>query len=318
MIDEFPHRHARPDVNTDSFMLNCGGRLLDCRPLPHARPIVMGILNVTPDSFSDGGVFQHPDAALHRMEEMLEEGAEIIDVGGESTRPGGVTYGRGGIAVGAEEESRRVIPVIESGRKRFPEAVISIDTYRADVARRAVEAGATMLNDITGLRMDSSIARVAAQYDLPLVLMHSVGTPGALHHEGAYADVVDEVAALLRQSVETATEHGARQLVLDPGFGFGKSVHENLKLIAHVDTLLRLNYPVLVGISRKSTIGRVLGGGEEARPVEERLYGTLGATAVAIIKGASIIRTHDVRPTVEMLKLMHAVETAGIDTETRK
>lgn len=292
--------------DADRFVLNCRGRLLDCRPGLSSGAHVMGILNVTPDSFWDGGRYQTVDAALHRVEAMLEEGAAVIDVGGESTRPRGRTYGRGAEPVSVEEERRRVLPVIEAIARRFPEAIISVDTYKPEVARDALEAGAHIINDQTGLRLYPEMAEVAARYDAPLVLMHSVGRPGEMPHEQSYDDVVADVQRSLADSAARAHAVGVRQVVLDPGFGFGKTVAENLQLINNVDVLLQLGYPVLVGISRKSTIGWVLGTPEQPVPPEARLYGTLGVTAVAVLRGATLVRTHDVQPTVELLRLLAA------------
>lgn len=289
-------------LSETGFMLDCRGRTLDCRPGYSAH--VMGILNVTPDSFSDGGQFERTDAALHRAEEMLAEGAVILDIGGESTRPRGRTYGAGAEAVPLEEELRRVLPVIEGIVSRFPEALISIDTYKPEVARAALDAGAHIVNDVTGLRLYPETAAVAAQAGAPLIVMHSLGRPGDLPHTHDYEDVVAEVRDELAHSITLAERAGVRDIVTDPGFGFGKTAEENLKLVANVDAFLGLGRPVLVGLSRKSTIGMVLGTAEQPRPVEERLFGTLGATAIAVLQGASIVRTHDVRPTFDFLRVL--------------
>jgi dihydropteroate synthase len=271
----------------------------------------MGILNVTPDSFSDGGRFASRDEALRQTERMLEEGAAIIDVGGESTRPRGSVYGEGALAVDAEEEMRRVLPVIEAVAARFPEAILSVDSYKPEVVRAALEAGAHIASDVTGLRLGDGVARAAAEHGAALVVMHALGRPGEMPHEHRYDDVVDEVGVSLAESVETALAAGVRAVAVDPGFGFGKSAAENLRVIGRVDELRRrLGRPVLVGISRKSTIGAVLGGPGAPAPVDERLFGTLGATAVAVLRGASIVRTHDVRPTAELLALVAAIEKA--------
>lgn len=287
-----------------AFVLDCRGRPLDCRPgLPHGAHVV-GILNVTPDSFSDGGRFATPDAALRRAEVLLEEGAAVLDVGGESTRPQGATYGAGAQPVDAGEELRRVLPVVEALSRRFPEALLSIDTYKPAVAEAALQAGAHLVNDVTGLRLYPEMAAVAARYGAPLVLMHAAGAPGALPHEHAYADVVDDVAAVLARALGVARQAGVRHVVTDPGFGFGKTPRQNLRLVGRVDALLALGRPVLVGLSRKSTIGRVLGAPGSPAPIAERLFGTLGATAVAVLRGATLVRTHDVRPTVELLRVL--------------
>ena len=294
--------------DAERFVLDCRDRTLDCRPgNPNLHGAhVMGILNVTPDSFSDGGQFLDADDAIARAGEMLDEGAAIIDVGGESTRPAGSVYGEGASAVAIEEELDRVLPVIHGIRDRFPEALISIDTYKPDVARAALEAGAHIINDITGLRHYPETADVAAEMGAPLVVMHSLGRPGAMPHTHDYDDVTTDVKDTLTDAVSIANDAGVRHIVTDPGFGFGKTAEENLRLINTVDALLDLGYPVLVGISRKSTIGAVLGREDDPAPTGERLYGSLGATAVAILRGATIVRTHDVQPTVEMLTVMGA------------
>lgn len=293
---------------SDAFVLDCRGHRLDVRP---GRAVVMGILNVTPDSFSDGGRFTALDAAMARAEDMLAQGAAILDIGGESTRPRGSAYGDGAEAVALDEERRRVLPVIEALAARLPEAVLSVDTYKPELADEALAAGAHLVNDVTGLRHGNRLAHAAARHGAPVVVMHALGAPGAMPHEHTYTDVVDDVIASLRASVATAEAAGVRQVVVDPGFGFGKAARENLRLLAETDRIVEvLGRPVLVGISRKSTIGRVLGGGEPV-PVADRLFGTLGATAVAVLRGASLVRTHDVRETTELLRLV--TETAGSD-----
>jgi dihydropteroate synthase len=257
----------------------------------------MGILNVTPDSFSDGGKYVTVEKAVSRATEMLSEGASIVDVGGESTRPGADP-------VGPEDERDRVVPVIEALSDRFPEALLSIDTYKPEVARAALAAGADIVNDVTGLRHHPEMAEAAADWNAPLVVMHSVGEPGELTRPRKYDDVTAEVRDALARSIATAKDAGVEQIVIDPGFGFGKSNDENLRLLNDIDELLTLNRPVLVGVSRKSTIGAVLGSPDHPAPVDDRLHGSLGATAVAVMRGATIVRTHDVAPTVEMLKVM--------------
>ncbi len=292
--------------DADRFVLDCRGRALDCRP---GRPVgahVMGILNVTPDSFSDGGQYFDADDAVARAVEMRDEGAAIIDVGGESTRPAGSVYGEGAAKVAIEEELDRVLPVIEGIADRLPDTFISIDTYKPEVARAALEAGAHIVNDITGLRHYPETAEIAAEYGAPLVVMHSLGRPGAMPHTHDYDDVTGDVKDTLTEALSIAEAAGVPHIITDPGFGFGKTTEENLRLINRVDELLALERPVLVGISRKSTIGAVLSTNDEPAPIGERLYGSLGATAVAVMRGATLVRVHDVRPTVEMLRAMGA------------
>ncbi|MFK7847253.1 MAG: dihydropteroate synthase [Rhodothermales bacterium] len=292
----------------DRFILDCKGIPLDCRPGGPQGIHVMGILNVTPDSFSDGGIYIDISTALRRTEQMLEEGAKIIDIGGESTRPRGNAYGQGADIVTPDQERSRVLPVIEAIQSKFPEALISIDTYKPDIAKEAIEAGAHIINDITGLRLYPETAKIAQSLGVPLILMHSLGQPGEMPHQEVYSDVVVAVKESLARAVQIGEEAGLTQMVTDPGFGFGKTPQENLALMNHVDDFLALGYPVLVGISRKSSIGVLLGNKNAPAPVNRRLFGTLGATAVAVLRGATIVRTHDVQPTVEMLKIL--META--------
>ncbi len=291
----------------DPFVLDCRGRALDCRP---GRAHVMGILNVTPDSFSDGGRFLAPDDALRRAEAMLDEGAVLIDIGGESSRPRGSVYGDGAAPVAADEEKQRVLPVVEALAARLPEALLSVDTYKPDVAAAALEAGAHVVNDISGLRHGDGTARAAARAGAPLIVMHALGRPGAMPQAHRYDDVLAEVTASLADSVRTAEATGVRDVLVDPGFGFGKSVRDNLRLLGGVETLRGLGRPVLVGVSRKSTVGAVLGTEGVPVPVGARLFGTLGMTAAAVLGGASIVRTHDVRETAEMLSGLMAVGQA--------
>ncbi|WHZ21293.1 MAG: Dihydropteroate synthase [Nitrospira sp.] len=247
-------------------------------------PLVMGILNVTPDSFSDGGVYVTVDQALSRAKQMQEEGADIIDVGAESSRPGARP-------IDESEELRRLIPVLEAvcGGVSIP---ISVDTTKAAVARRAIQAGATIVNDISALYGDPLMASLVAETGAAVVLMHMQGTPQTMQQSPRYRNVVDEVSLFLRERTQVALDHGIRpsQIILDPGFGFGKLQEHNLQLLAEFDMLTRLGYPVLAGLSRKQFIGHLTG-----RQVHERDYGTAGAVAVAVLKGAHIIRAHDVR-----------------------
>jgi dihydropteroate synthase len=289
----------------DPFLIRCGRLELDCRP--GAPTLIMGILNVTPDSFADGGRYLRAEDALQRVDEMVGEGVDILDVGGESTRPRGKTYGRGATPVSLEEEKARVIPVIEAVTSTYPDLVISIDTYKAEVARAALAAGAHIVNDVTGLRFDPQMGRIAAEATAPIVLMHSVGDPGTMPHDTAYEDVVESVIQSLRDAVAKAEADGVAQIIVDPGFGFGKRVADNLRLIARLDELATLGRPVLVGVSRKSSIGSVLSDDHEPVPVDARLFGSLGATAVAIMKGASIIRCHDVSATKDVGRMVDAL-----------
>ncbi len=269
------------------------------RQIDLSRPLVMGILNVAPDSFSDGGRYADPEAVLRRAEAMIAEGADIIDLGGESTRPGSQP-------VSAETEAERTIPIIEAIVKRF-DTPISIDTSKSEVAGRAVDAGAEIINDISGLRFDANIARAAAGRNAGLILMHSRGEFGAMHSQPAVADIVAEVTAGLRRSVETARSAGVADdtIVLDIGIGFGKTLGQNLELIAKLDRLVSEfePYPILVGTSRKSFIGKTL----DDAPPTERLGGSIASALAAIVNGASVVRVHDVRETVGAIKIAAAI-----------
>jgi dihydropteroate synthase len=269
------------------------------RQIDLSRPLVMGILNVTPDSFSDGGRYADPEAALRRAEAMIAEGADIIDLGGESTRPGSQP-------VSADTEAERTIPIIEAIVKRF-DTPISIDTSKSEVAGRAVDAGAEIINDISGLRFDANMARAAAGRKAGLILMHSRGEFGAMHSQPAVAEIIGEVTAGLRRSVETARSAGVADdaIVLDIGIGFGKTLGQNLELIAKLDRLVSEfePYPILVGTSRKSFIGKIL----DDAPPTERLGGSIASALAAIHNGARIVRVHDVRETVGAIKIAAAI-----------
>lgn len=266
------------------------------------RTLIMGILNVTPDSFSDGGQFFSTDKALARAEEMISGGADIIDVGGESTRPGGSL-------VSVDEELRRIVPVIERLAVDYP-VPVSVDTTRSEVARRAVEAGAEIINDVSGLRFDERVADTAAEARTGLVIMHSRGERETLHTLPPVEDIMSEVASGLKQSIEEAERRGVQRqaIVLDPGIGFGKSQEQNLELIARLDELAPTfpDFPFLVGTSRKSFIGRLLNGA----PTEERLHGTMATVTAAVLKGAHIVRVHDVRAALETALVADAIRAA--------
>ena len=261
------------------------------------RTLVMGILNVTPDSFSDGGRFLDPDAAIARALEIEKAGADLIDLGGESTRPGSE-------GVSAEEELRRVLPVLDGlrGKLKIP---ISIDTGKSQVAEAAAIAGAQILNDVTGLRADPRIADVARRRKLPLILMHMRGEPRTMQKAPFARDVVRDVTSGLRAAVERARRASVpkSQLVLDPGIGFGKSWPQNLELLERLPELAKLGFPLLVGTSRKSFLGKILGGA----PKDQRAWGTAAAVTASILGGAHIVRVHDVAEMVQVAKVADAV-----------
>ncbi|HTZ98809.1 MAG TPA: dihydropteroate synthase [Candidatus Aquilonibacter sp.] len=261
------------------------------------RTLVMGILNVTPDSFSDGGRFLDPDAAIARALAIEKAGADLIDLGGESTRPGAE-------GVSAEEELRRVLPVFEGlrGRLTIP---ISIDTAKSEVAEAAAAAGAEILNDVTGLRADPRIAEVARRRKLPLILMHMRGEPRTMQKAPFARNVARDVAEGLRRSVAVARRAGVAkaQIVVDPGIGFGKSWPQNLEILERLPELAKLGFPLLVGTSRKSFLGRILGGA----PKEERAWGTAATVTASILGGAHIVRVHDVAEMVQVAKVADTV-----------
>ena len=289
--------------NSHSLEISCRGKRLDCS----LGPVIMGILNVTPDSFYDGGRYVNVDDALHRARVMAAEGALIVDVGGASSRPAGRVYGAGAAFISPQEEMDRVLPVVEAIADEVPEVVISVDTFQLPVAEAALSVGAHMINDISGLRAAPKMAPLAAEAGAALVLMHAIGLPGEMPHEYTYASMQDEVYNFLNAAVEQARAEGVRDVIVDPGFGFGKSPSDNLRLINRLHFLKPLSCPIMVGVSRKSTIGAAVSQNGTPVPLEDRLFGTLGATAVAALNGAHIVRTHDVRPTKEMLRVLAAV-----------
>ena len=261
-------------------------------------PVVVGILNVTPDSFSDGADFLDPEAAAEHAATMLDEGAGILDLGGESTRPGSDP-------VSQEEEIRRVIPVIERILTARPGAVISVDTYRAGTAAAAIEAGARIINDVTALRGDPRMASVVKEADCPVIFMHMQGEPKTMQREPHYEDVVREVRDFLTRRAEYAVAAGIgpENVIVDPGIGFGKNLEHNLDLLQNLDALVDLGFPVLIGASRKTFIGRITGV-QEAR---KRAFGTVATTVLAYERGATFFRVHDVRANREALAVAEAV-----------
>ena len=262
------------------------------------RPVIMGILNVTPDSFSDGGLFLSRDAALQQSLAMLAAGADIIDIGGESTRPGAA-------AVSRDEELQRVIPIIELLRQET-DAILSIDTSKADVMRAAVAAGADFINDVCALQLDNAL-QVAAELKKPVCLMHMQGEPRTMQDAPCYTDLLADIATFLRERCDAALSAGiAREhIVIDPGFGFGKTVQQNLRLARELNYFKSLNFPLLAGMSRKSTIGAITG-----RAVGERLAGSVVFATILLQNGADIVRVHDVAATLDTVKILQAIEQA--------
>ena len=265
--------------------------------------MIMGIVNVTPDSFSDGGLYLDPEKAAARAIELLDEGADIIDIGGESTRPGAK------VAMSAEEELQRVLPVITALKKQRPDAVISIDTYKAGVARAAAAAGAEIVNDISGLRWDALMAGTIEEIKCGAVLMHTRGRPEEWRTLPPPGDIFLLVKRELREWAEAAVLAGVRRerIALDPGFGFGKSFEQNYPLLARFQDLQSLGFPLIAGTSRKSFLGRTLAKNGKEVPAADRLYGNLAAQTALILKGAHILRTHDVRAAVDAARVADAI-----------
>ena len=261
-------------------------------------PFIVGILNVTPDSFSDGGDFFDPEAAVEHAAAMLDEGADMLDVGGESTRPGSDP-------VSQEEEIRRIVPVLEGILSVRPEAVISVDTYRAGTATAALEAGASLVNDVTALRGDPGMVSLIEEAACPVILMHMQGEPKTMQKEPNYQDVVREVRDFLAERAEYAVAAGVRleNIIVDPGIGFRKNFQHNLALLRNLDALVDLGFPVLIGTSRKSFVERITGV-QEAR---DRVFGTVATTVLAFEQGATFFRVHDVRANRQALAVAEAV-----------
>lgn len=291
------------------------------------RTLIMGVVNVTPDSFSDGGKFLDCDKAVEHAERLLEDGADIVDIGGESTRPGArgprpvepkqtsaASAAADSTTVSAEEELKRVIPVISELKKRHPTVLISIDTYKSAVARAAVSAGAEIVNDVSGFRWDPQMAKTVAALKCGVVLMHMRGRPEEWRSLPPPGDIVLLVKRELKDWAEQAILAGVRRerIMLDPGFGFGKSFDENYPLMARFNDLQATGFPLLVGTSRKSFIGRTVSGGKDAKdvPLDRRLYGTLATETALILKGAHIVRTHDVKASLESARIADAILAA--------
>jgi dihydropteroate synthase len=266
--------------------------------LPLSRPLVMGVVNVTPDSFSDGGMYQDAARAIAHARQLIADGAAILDIGGESTRPGAHP-------VSADEELARVLPVLT--RLLDAGVPLSVDTSKPEVMRKVLAAGADMINDINGFRADGALD-IVAESGAGLCIMHMQGEPRTMQADPHYDDVVSEVGAFLRERALSAERAGiARQrLLVDPGFGFGKSLAHNLELLRHLGRIVDLGWPVLAGLSRKSMLGRITG-----RAVEERVHASVAAALLAVVNGARIVRAHDVRATCDALSIFNAVNAAG-------
>jgi dihydropteroate synthase len=303
-LEQYPDLHllgqsikeTLKNISKTHYSIRCRKRTLTLGK----RTLLMGVLNVTPDSFSDGGLFFDKEKAIAHGLRMVEEGADIIDIGGESTRPGSKP-------LELEEELRRVIPVIESIAKEV-NVPISIDTYKSAVAQRAIEAGAEIINDISGLHFDPSLAQLAAKEDTPLVLMHIRGTPETMQKDVHYDSLFSEILQYLKDSIQRAESTGLdpRQIIIDPGIGFGKTVEDNLLIIKNLYEFQILGKPILLGTSRKSFIGKILNA-----EVGDRLEGTLSSIAIGVLNGAHIIRSHDVFQAKKAIAVADAIRLAG-------
>ncbi len=273
--------------------INCKGMLLDLE-----EPRIMGILNVTPDSFYDGGRYEEESTLLKQAEKMIMEGVDIIDIGGMSSRPGA------GI-ISVDEELKRTIPAIETIASNFPELIISIDTIRSQVALKAIEAGAHMVNDISAGQLDEKMYEVVAQMNVPYILMHMQGEPANMQKDPQYEDVVQEVLDFFIKETGKLRELGVKDIILDPGFGFGKTVSHNFQLLKNLEVFQILDCPVLTGVSRKSMINKVL----KIKP-EEALNGTTALHMVALLNGSKLFRVHDVKEAKQTIQLWQALDNA--------
>ena len=261
-------------------------------------PKIMGIINATPDSFSDGGQYEDHSRAMDRIHIMLQNGADIIDVGGESTRPGADP-------VSVDEEMKRVIPLLEQAVPTFSNAIFSIDTTKFEVAKKALEAGVKIVNDVSGLQKEPRLADLCAEFDATYVLMHSQGDSKTMQKNPEYDDVVKDVMSFFERQSAEAKKRGVHHIVLDPGIGFGKTLEHNLKLVAHLDKFKKFGFPILIGASRKSMIGSIL----DNRPTDERITGTVALHYHALMKGANILRVHDVKEASDSIRIFNAVQT---------
>ncbi len=274
------------------FTLNCNGRLLTID-----APIVMGIINATPDSFYTSSQQQTIDAALHKAEQMLTEGATILDIGGQSTKPNSQQ-------IGAEEELKRVLPIIEAINQQFPQAFISIDTYHAIVAKQAIQSGACIVNDISGGTFDEAMLPTVAALKVPYVCMHIQGTPQTMQQNPNYQNITQEVLDFFIKRVEDCRLAGINDVIIDPGFGFGKTIQHNFQLLKDLEVFKMLNKPILLGLSRKGTIYKTLG-----ITANEALNGTTVLNTIGVQNGATILRVHDVKEAIETIKLLQAYKT---------
>ncbi len=274
--------------------ISCRGFTIDFTQ----KTYIMGVLNVTPDSFSDGGIYFNKDAAIEHSLKLIEDGADIIDIGGESSRPGS-------LPIPLEEEIRRTIPVITEIAKRI-NTPISIDTYKSEVARRALDAGASIINDISGLRFDPEMAAVIAQNNVHVILMHIKGTPNNMQLNPSYEALIPEILDYIRGSIQICRQFGIpmQNIIIDPGIGFGKTLEHNLEIIANLREFSKLGFPIAIGVSRKAFIGKIL----DDAPPAMRFEGTASAVAISVFNGANIVRVHDVAEMSKVVKIADAIK----------
>ncbi len=261
-----------------------------------ATPKIMGILNATPDSFSDGGQYNSTEAGVKHIERMMEDGADIIDIGGQSTRPGSEP-------VSEQQEAARVIPILEQAVAQFPEILFSIDTTRFNIAKEALEIGAHLVNDVSGLQKEPKLAALAEEYEAGYILMHSLWPPKTMQHNPHYDGVIQEVKSFFERQLKHFSDEGLKRVILDPGIGFGKTHAHNLTILKNIEAFCELGYPVMVGASRKATIGKILNG----RRVDDRVTGTVAVHYHALMQGASLIRVHDVKQAKDSVLVFEAL-----------
>ena len=268
---------------------------------PNRETLVMGILNVTPDSFSDGGLFYNTDEAISHALQLIEYGIDIIDIGGESTRPGAKK-------ISEEEEIQRIIPVVKQIRELSSEIIISIDTTKSMVAQKAIQSGANIINDISGFSFDNKMIDVVRESKVPVIIMHMQGDPSNMQNKPVYDDLIIDISSFFKSKIKLATDAGIKkkQIILDPGIGFGKTVGDNLQLINQLNEFCKLGFPVMIGPSRKSFIGTTLN-----LPVDDRLEGTAAAVAVGVMNGARIVRVHDVKEIKRVVTIVEKIRTAA-------
>jgi dihydropteroate synthase len=278
---------AKDTLFVQKRFLNCSGRLVDL-----STPKVMGILNITDDSFFDGGQFKDARKMLQHAEEMIKQGANFIDIGGQSTRPGSTR-------IDAKTETERVIPALKNLKKQFPETIFSVDTYHAAVAEEAIHEGASIINDISGATLDARMFEVIAKYNIPYVLMHIQGTPQTMQKSPSYKNIVDEVMDYFAKKISSLHALGVNDIILDPGFGFGKTLEHNYMLLSQLELFRIFGLPILCGLSRKSMVGKLLN-----VSAADSLNGTISLHTIALMKGANILRVHDVKEAVEVVKIV--------------